>query len=184
MSDLRKKGDVPLTPRDRHTMNIGSGNYNRFAPLLSAPPGRPRINSKRKFADDSGNAATKTPRLDANVVFDQLKGSEEVVSEIGMTLSEAMKVGESCYSATDGGMGKAFFKLAKTVDLLIGNQEKILSAVVDAMGVLDRHSMPSYASAVKGQGKPNASSASATSPEDVHPSVLKVKKLKQAISKA
>jgi hypothetical protein len=184
MSDLRKKGDVPLTPRDRHTMNIGSGNYNRFAPLLSAPPGRPRINSKRKFADDSDHGMPKTPRLDANVVFDQLKGSEDVVSEIRTTLAEALKVGESCYSATDGGMGEAFFKLAKTVDLLIGNQEKILSAVVDAMSVLDKHSTTSYASAVKGHGKPHASMASATPHEDPHPSVLKVKKLKQAISKA
>jgi hypothetical protein len=110
MSDLRKKGDVPLTPRDRHSMNIGSGNYNRFAPLLSAPPGRPRINSKRKFADDPGNADPKTPRLDANVVFDQLKGSEEVVSEIRTTLSEAMKVGESCYSATRRWHGRSLLQ--------------------------------------------------------------------------
>jgi hypothetical protein len=52
------------------------------------------------------------------------------------------------------------------------------------MSVLDRHSVPTYASAAKGHGKPHASLASATPPEDPHPSVLKVKKLKQAISKA
>jgi hypothetical protein len=95
-----------------------------------------------------------------------------------------MKVGESCYSATDGGIGEAFFKLAKTVDLLIGNQEKILSTVVDAMGVLDRHATPSYAATVKRQGKPYILTAASSSQEEVTPADTKVKKLKQVISKA
>ncbi len=117
MSDLRKKGDVPVTPKDRHTMNIGTGNYNHFAPLQPPPMGRSRNNSKRKYDDDTPTLEPKSPRLDANLVFSQLKASDEAVSEIRKTLDEAVKVGESCYSATDGGIGEAFFKLAKTVDL-------------------------------------------------------------------
>jgi hypothetical protein len=68
------------------------------------------------------------------VVFSQLKTTEDAVSEIRKSLSDAIKVGESCYSANDGGMGEAFFRLTKTLDLIIENQEKVLSTVVDAMG--------------------------------------------------
>jgi hypothetical protein len=180
MSDLRKKGDVPLTPKDRHSMNIGTGNYNRFAPLQPPAIGRSRINSKRKYDDDSQPLEPKTPRLDANMVFSQLKASDEAVSEIRKTLNDAIAIGESCYSATDGGMGEAFFKLAKTVDLLIGNQEKVLSTVVDAMGVLDKSS----AAAAPSRGKNLHSASQATRPAEPSPTELKVKKLRQAISKA
>jgi hypothetical protein len=85
MSKLRKKGDIPITPKDRHSMNIGTGNYNRFAPLQPPPPGRSRINSKRKYDDESPVLDPKTPRLDANLVFSQLKASDEAVSEIKQT---------------------------------------------------------------------------------------------------
>jgi hypothetical protein len=79
MSDLRKKGDVPTSPRDRHSQSIGTGNYNRFAPLMPPPPGRSRLNSKRKYDDDQPPGTPKAPRLDANVVFSQLKNTEDAV---------------------------------------------------------------------------------------------------------
>jgi hypothetical protein len=180
MSDLRKKGDVPLTPKDRHTMNIGTGNYNRFAPLQPPPVGRSRINSKRKYDDDTPALEPKTPRLDANLVFSQLKASDEAVSEIRKTLNDAITVGESCYTATDGGMGEAFFKLAKTVELLVGNQEKILSTVVDAMSVLEKSS----SSVASGRGKNHAAATQAKSAPESSPADLKVRRIKQAILKA
>jgi hypothetical protein len=73
MSELRKKGELPLSPKDRHVMNVGTGNYNRSAPLLPPPAGRGRINSKRKLDTDSLQADPETLRLDANIVFEQLK---------------------------------------------------------------------------------------------------------------
>ncbi len=81
MSELRKKGDLPLSPKDRHAMNVGTGNYNRFAPLMPPPTGRGRLNSKRKLDSDSTQVEPKTPRLDSNIVFEQLKGSEESLNE-------------------------------------------------------------------------------------------------------
>jgi hypothetical protein len=146
MTDLRKKGEVPLCPKDRHSQNIGTGNYNRFAPLMPPPPARGRLNSKRKLDEGAQAAAPKTPRLDANVVFAQLKVTEDAVSEIRSSFADAIAVGETCYTATDGAMGEAFFKLTKTISLLIENQEKVLSTVVDAMGLLGSHPT-SYASA-------------------------------------
>ena len=127
MTDLRKKGEVPLSPKDRHSQNIGTGNYNRFAPLMPPPPARGRLNSKRKLDDGAQAVAPKTPRLDANVVFSQLKVTEDAMSEIRSSFADAVAVGETCYTATDGAMGEAFFKLSKTINLLIENQEKVLS---------------------------------------------------------
>ncbi len=48
------------------------------------------------YVNDSSQAEPKTPRLDTNVVFAQLKGSEEAVSEIYNTISDSVAVGESC----------------------------------------------------------------------------------------
>jgi hypothetical protein len=38
---------------------------------------------------------------------------------------DALAIGKNCRSATDSGQGEPFFKLAKTVELLIANQENI-----------------------------------------------------------
>jgi hypothetical protein len=164
-------------------MNVGTGNYNRFAPLLPPPSGRGRLNSKRKLDSDSIQVEPKTPRLDANAVFEQLKGSEESLSEIRKTLSDAVSIGESCYSANDGGMGEAFFKLARTVDLLMVNQEKMLSTIVDAMGVVSNPPSSSYASAAI-RGKKNLPREPSTRRDDQANPENKTRKLRQAITKA
>ncbi len=183
MTDLRKKGEVPLSPKDRHSQNIGTGNYNRFAPLMPPPPARGRLNSKRKLDDGAQAVAPKTPRLDANVVFSQLKVTEDAISEIRSSFADAVAVGETCYTATDGAMGEAFFKLTKTINLLIENQEKVLYTVVDAIGLLG--SRPdSYASAAA-TGKTNARAPRAQSQrQEADPGELKKKKVKQAIIRA
>jgi hypothetical protein len=77
-------------------------------------------------------------------------------------------------------MGEAFFKLAKTVELLVGNQEKILSTVVDAMGVLEKSS----SSAASGRGKNHAAATQAKIAPESSPADLKVRRIKQAILKA
>ncbi len=69
-------------------------------------------------------------------MFAQLKVTEDAVSKIRSSFNNAVATGETCYTATDGGMGEAFFKLTKTINLLIENQEKVLSTVVDAVGLL------------------------------------------------
>jgi hypothetical protein len=122
--------------------------------------------------------------LDANVVFDQLKGSEESLSDIRKTLSDAVSIGESCYSANDGGMGEAFFKLARTVDLLMVNQEKMLSTIVDAMGVVSNPTpLSSYASAAV-RGKKNLPMDPSIHRDDQTTPENKTRKLRQAITKA
>jgi hypothetical protein len=183
MSDLRKKGDIPLSPRDRHSQSVGTGNYNRFAPLMPPPTGRGRLNSKRKLDDDLIATAPKTPKLDANVVFAQLKVTEDAVSEIRSSFNDAVAAGETCYTATDGGMGEAFFKLTKTINLLIENQEKVLSTVVDAIGLLGKpHS--SYASAASSKQGNNRPTKGPLVNQAADPGEQKVRKVKQAIARA
>jgi hypothetical protein len=60
-----------------------------------------------------------TPGLDANLVFAQLKVTEDAVLEIRSSFADAVAAGEMCYTAIDGGMGETFFKLTKTINLLI-----------------------------------------------------------------
>jgi hypothetical protein len=106
------------------------------------------------------------------------------LNEIRKTLSDAVSVGESCYSANDGGMGEAFFKLAKTVDLLMVNQEKMLSTIVDAMGVVSNSSnSTSYSSAVT-RGKRNPPRDPSTRNDEQTIAEVKTRKLRQAITKA
>jgi hypothetical protein len=82
-------------------------------------------------------------------------------------------------------MGEAFFKLVKTVDLLVENQEKILSTVVDAMGMVGKASAaPSYAAIAEGPRSRSSGRHYPQKASDVSPEELKVRKLKQAISKA
>jgi hypothetical protein len=183
MSDLKRKGDAPLSPRELHQLNVGSGNYNRYAPLLPPPPGRQRLNSKRKYDSDNPDVPPKTPKLDHNVVFEQLKASEEAMTGIKDSFKEALSIGENCYTATDGGTGEAFFKLAKTVELLITNQERIFSVMVDTVGVAAKAPSSSYSAAARHDPSkvsgPSRQRLPSAAQADYRP-----KKLRQAISKA
>ncbi len=183
MSDLKKKGDAPLSPKELHQLSVGSGNYNRYTPLLQPTMGRSRINSKRKYEAESSDAPPKTPRLDHNAVFEQLQASEEAMVSIKESFKDALTIGENCYTSTDGGTGEAFFKLAKTVELLISNQEKMFGMMVDAVGVVGKPPAPSYASASAsdsfGGGSQRRDRSAPPPPGDQCP-----KKLRQAIAKA
>jgi hypothetical protein len=184
MSDLKRKGDAPLSPRELHQLNVGSGSYNRYAPLLPPPTGRPRLNSKRKFDVEDCEAPTKTPKLDHNIVFEQLKSSEEAMVSIKESFKDALSIGENCYTATHGGTGEAFFKLAKTVELLIANQEKMFTVMVDAVGAVGKAPNPSYSAALTKSGKSEPGASGKARLMSVSQSDPRPKKLRQVIAKA
>jgi hypothetical protein len=52
-------------------------------------------------------------------------------------------------------MGEAFFKLVKTFALLIVNQKKILSTVLDTTGVKGQTNLSTYAAIAAGNDKLN-----------------------------
>ncbi len=99
------------------------------------------------------------------------------------SFKDALSIGEDCYTATDGGTGEAFFKLAKTVELLISNQERMFTIMVDAVGIAQKPPGKSYADAtVSGESK------NSNIPRQRLRSLSQVdnrpKKLRQAISKS
>ncbi len=184
MSDLKKRGDAPLSPRERHQRDTGTGNYNRFNLLQPNSP-RPRLGSKRKLDPDPVVTESKTPRLDENVIFGQLKEVEDNLVVVKSTVTAVMSAGDSVFNIAEGGLGAAVHKLALAVNMLVGNQEKLLSAVVDAAGPGRRNTPSTYASAVSSNGTGSSRYAHAKGPNSKKPPPLdKEKKLRQAIAKA
>jgi hypothetical protein len=80
-------------------------------------------------------------------------------------------------------MGEAFFKLTKTIGLLIENQEKVLSTVVDALGLMGS-SQTSYASAAASKQGNNRPQKGPYPNQATDPAEQKIRKVKQAIARA
>jgi hypothetical protein len=150
MAELKKRGEAPLSPRERHQRDTGSGSYNRFNLLQPQSP-RPRLGCKRKL-DPDPSSEPKTPRLDRNVVFGQLKEVEDNLNVVKSTVSAVMAAGDSVFNIADGGLGATVHKLALAVNMLVCNQEKLLSAVVDAAGASGSKTSTSFAGVVSGGG--------------------------------
>ncbi len=148
MSELRKRGDAPLSPRQQHQRDTGSGNYNRFS-LLQPPSPRPRLGSKRKL-DQAPILEAKTSRLDPNVVFGQLKEVEDNLVVVKSTVAAVMAAGDSVFNIGEGGLGAAVHKLALAIDMLVGTQEKLLSTVVDSANSSGQKKPATFASTVAG----------------------------------
>jgi hypothetical protein len=133
--------------------------------------------------DDSANIAPKTPKLDSNSLFEQLRASETAVAGIKECFKEALTIGENCYSSTDGGQGEAFFKLAKTVEPLIINQENIFSLMVDTVGLSGKTSASSYSSVSQPRGR-QSGGVQLHKPDPAPQADPRPRKIRQAIAKA
>jgi hypothetical protein len=59
----------------------------------------------------------------------------------------SLSIEENCYTATDGGTIEAFFKLAKTVEIVITNQERMFSIMVNAVWLVRKAPAKSYVAA-------------------------------------
>ena len=126
--------DLRRTAIMSHQNLKGIGNYNRFAPLSP----RDRLPSQGKRPRDislpEGNAP-KAPKVDANLVFDQLKAQDGIFQEAKTLLNTATTTLEECCSAEDGAIGSVFFSLTKVLTLLFKSQENLTSALVDSLQV-------------------------------------------------
>jgi hypothetical protein len=109
-------------------------------------------------------------------------------------MDECMKVADGCYSANDGQMGTAFYKLTEVVKHLITNQEWITSVVVDSRKLADQVSkeqvkvnkvvdnVMNYAGAAQGRG--NDSQAKKVSKPPPSEEDKSRRRIRQAINKA
>ncbi len=146
MAELKKRGEAPLSPKERHQRDTGSGNYNRFHLLQTSTP-RPRLGSKRKL-DPDPLFVSKTPKLDPNLVFGQLKEVEDNLVVVRSTVAAVMSAGDTVFNIAEGGLGAAMHKLALAVDMLVCNQEKLLSVVVDSASLKGKSQPSSFADIV------------------------------------
>ena len=153
MSDLRK---IAINSPSAHRNATGNGFYNRFEPLAS----RPRLPSqgKRQLSPGTSQPTFKFPRLDANKVFDQLKGQDSFLDAARTDLETAKNAVAASCKPDDGGMGTALFKLTSVLTNLIEGNESLKSAIVDLFK--SNSSAPDPQSAdppttVKGTGKDN-----------------------------
>jgi len=192
MAEMRKSGAIPKSPTQTHQERVGKGNYNRFKHLMN-PRDRSQSEGKRQRgnSDDVFETANKTPRLDEEMLVSQVAKAEHELRSAKAAMDECMKVADGCYSANDGQMGTAFYKLTEVVKHLITNQEWITSAVVDSRKITEKVSkeqvkvnkavdnVMSYAGAAQGGSQAKKVSKPPPSEEDKNK-----KRIRQAINKA
>ena len=117
-----------------HQHLTGTGNYNRFAPL--SPCGRlPSQGKRMRDSSQMEGNPPKAPKVDANLIFDQLKAQDVIFQEAKTLLDGATKTLEDCCSAEDGAYGTALFNITKVLSLLFKSQENLTSALVDSVQV-------------------------------------------------
>jgi hypothetical protein len=192
MAEMRKSGAIPKSPTQTHQERVGKGNYNRFKHLMN-PRDRSQSEGKRQRgnSDDVFETSNKAPRLDEEMLVSQVAKAEHELKSAKAAMDECMKVADGCYSANDGQMGTAFYKLTEVVKHLITNQEWITSAVVDSRKITEKVSkeqvkvnkvvdnVMSYAGAAQGGSQAKKVSKPPPSEEDKNK-----KRIRQAINKA
>jgi len=126
LKDIRRTAIYP------HQNNTGKGNYNRFGPL---DRNRTFSAGKRQLSTSDGgesHVSAKTPKLDANMIFAQLKDQDAIFAEAKTLLDTAVKAGEDSFSATDGGIGSCISGLTKVLALVLKSQENLTSVLIDS----------------------------------------------------
>jgi hypothetical protein len=178
MSDLRKSGNAPPSVADSHREQIGKGNYNRFQAL--DPRGRTFSTGKRRLSPDSvaPDTVSKTPRLDSNALFEQMRVHEDKLQKAKVLLDDAAKVCDEEFRASNAGVGMCIGNLIAVVGLLLSHQEGLSSAVIDSVNITSSQKNDNTAPQTNGKPAPSASKRTPTYEETL------AKKVRQAIHKA
>jgi hypothetical protein len=124
--------DLRRTAIQQHQANKGKGTYNSFDAL--SPRGRTFSAGKRPLDSDScsgsgsdSSQASKTPKLDSNAIFSQLKDQDSVLTEIDTVLSDLVAKNDSA-PAPDPVLGGVL----KVVSLLAKSHKNLTSLIVDS----------------------------------------------------
>jgi hypothetical protein len=113
---------------------------------------------------------------------------EDNLVVVKSTVAAVMAAGDSVFNIGEGGLGAAVHKLALAIDMLVGNQEKLLSVIVDSANSNGLKKPATFASTLAGGSQYEPSSARLSRPSVSKPppsaEVLREKRLRQAITKA
>jgi hypothetical protein len=142
--------DIKLSAAQQHQAKVGIGTYNRYSPLT--PRGRILSSGKRQLeiqGEDDGNA-NKAPKLDSNLVFDQLKEQDSIIAEVESTIAEIEK---SNIENPDSRLNAVI----KVLKLLGKSQKNLTSAVTDNCKLAATKTPVTYAAhSLPGQKKANS----------------------------
>jgi hypothetical protein len=176
--------DIRRTAIHNHQASVGTGEYNRWSPLVQRE--RTFSYGKRKLTNDVSGAdvipgnAPKAAKFDATVVFEQLKGQDMVLAEVKSIMDKfdtEIKLDDTVAPP----VRDAITLLGTAVKSLLCSQTNLTSVLVDAFKLKDPHSPPAPKDAVT---KKQASLASAPAPAPKDPKVEAAKKVKQALREA
>jgi hypothetical protein len=169
--------DIKKSAAQQHQARVGIGTYNRFTPLT--PRGRILSVGKRQLdlqGEDDG-IATKTPKLDSNTIFTQLKDQDTILDEADSIIAELEK---SNVETPD-------LRLTSIVKVLklLGKSQRNLTSVVNDNYKLHVAAAPQPpvtigTSSQVGHKKP----ASAPAPPPLSEEEQKVKKVKSVLRDA
>jgi hypothetical protein len=135
--------EIRKTPVYQHQLSTGTGNYNRWSPLVprdrSVSVGKRRLSDKEDDNPSQGNVA-KAPKFDSSVVLDQLKGQETLLKEVKESL------GKLDFDTVIGQVLPQQVKdvivcLGKAVNQLLKSQENLTSVLVTSSRLRKRHLM-------------------------------------------
>jgi hypothetical protein len=170
--------DLRRTAVQQHQESTGTGSYNRWDVLN--PRQRTFSYGKRqldKQGPSDGNAP-KTPRLDSNTVFSQLKDQDNILSEVESTLEEMEKI------STETPPDPRFACLTKIVKLLANSHKNLTSAVVDSVSLSASGSKVTTAANNKAGNTGSKNGAGVIAPAPVTEEENLTKKVKSTLREA
>jgi hypothetical protein len=171
--------DLRRTAVQQHQASKGKGNYNSFDPLIP----RERTFSVGKRQLDTSNEysqAAKTPKLDSNVIFSQLKDQDSVLAEIETTLLDLNAKHESAPAPDPLLSG-----LLKVVSLLAKSQKNLTSAVLDSAKLSGSVASPAPITVLAPAPAPGSKKPNATpTPAPISAKETATKKVKQVLRDA
>jgi hypothetical protein len=134
--------DIRRDAINNHRNSTGTGNYNRYQ--LLSPRDRTFSAGKRQLekSDCDAESAAKAPKLDSNLIFDQLKGQDAVLDEIDSSLASLDKASTDANTPKDPRLDV----LLQVVKLLATSQRNLTSAILDS-AKLNTNSTPVTANA-------------------------------------
>jgi hypothetical protein len=113
--------DIKRTAVQSHQLQVGSGSYNRYSPLVSRE--RTFSYGKRQLPSDaSAETASKSPRLDRKIIFDQVRVHESAIRELKKMVTASSGKVDLPEGTPD---------VWKAISMIVDVQEGLLSAVID-----------------------------------------------------
>jgi hypothetical protein len=173
--------EIRKTPVYQHQLSTGTGNYNRWSPLVprdrSVSVGKRRLSDKGDDNLSQGNIA-KAPKFDSTVVLDQLKGQETLLKEVKESLGN-LDFDTVIGQVLPKQVKDVIVALGKAVNQLLKSQENLTSVLVDVVKVKEIHPH-----VVVNRGPVEVKVKSKPPPAPVDPKVIGERKVRQAIREA